>query len=239
MLPLQEGIRRIFQSKTYEQPAVRTLLREFLLIFLNGTEMKLKNKTRHYSFVFIVALTMLSISCRESDNDDLIAIGKSYEGGIIFKIDGTGQHGLVYSPDLYMGFCPWGCCGTRITGADGTAVGTGNQNTMSIEIECAETNTAAHYCATLEIDGYTGWYLPSKDELKLIYENLKEANFLSRFYKRNYEGSLIFYWSSTEVSDSLAWCQEFEYGYGIKDPGNSLPGCQKFCFLEVCAIRAF
>jgi hypothetical protein len=74
--------------------------------------------------------------------------------------------------------------------------------------------------------------LPSKDELHLMYQNLKKKG-LGQFTTRNYQGSLEYYWSSTELSDLNAWCQEFENGYGLQGGG------LKDSWSLVRAIRTF
>ena len=55
------------------------------------------------------------------------------------------------------------------------------------------------YCFSLNIDGKTGWRLPTKYELNQIYES--ENDFRNTFY-----------WSSTENDDSNAWMQSFNSG---------------------------
>ena len=55
------------------------------------------------------------------------------------------------------------------------------------------------YCFTLNIDGKTGWRLPTKEELDQIYRS-----------KNDFVG--ISYWSSTE-RDCDAWCQFMSIGY--------------------------
>ena len=56
---------------------------------------------------------------------------------------------------------------------------------------------AKEYCSTLELNGYTDWYLPSKDELNFAYKNARDLM----------KGD--WYWSSTEYSATLAWYQYF------------------------------
>jgi hypothetical protein len=51
---------------------------------------------------------------------------------------------------------------------------------------------AAKYCANLVALGYSDWYLPSKDELKMLYTNLGPAP--ARGFKNYY------YWSSSEYN---------------------------------------
>ena len=62
-----------------------------------------------------------------------------------------------------------------VTGARGTAVGTGKQNTADMLAACAERGTAAELCANYSLNGVGGWFLPSRDELALMYRNLKAA----------------------------------------------------------------
>ena len=113
------------------------------------------------------------------------------------------QHGLVASlTDVATGFgAPWGCVGTLITGADGTAIGTGSQNTTDIVTDCPTAGIAARLCDDLVTGGYSDWYLPSKDELNKLYINNACLSFVSTDY-----------WSSSEVDANNAWRQNFGTG---------------------------
>jgi hypothetical protein len=152
--------------------------------------------------------------------NNLFAIGQSYQGGIVAYIDSSGIHGLIAAPSD-LGSAQWGCYGTLISGADGTAIGTGNQNTIDIMTGCNESGIAARLCGDLILGGYSDWYLPSKYELNQLYIN-KVA--IGGF-------ALSFYWSSTEVSNDDAWGQYFYYGnYGYY---------VKYGSGNVRAVRAF
>jgi hypothetical protein len=99
----------------------------------------------------------------------------------------------------------WGVSGKNISGADGTAVGTGKQNMADIIAGQGRGNTyAAQLCEGLNHGGYGAWWLPSKDELDLMYKNL---------HKRGAGGFADgFYWSSSESNSYGAWRQIFYNG---------------------------
>jgi hypothetical protein len=129
----------------------------------------------------------------------VIAIGEEYEGGIIFYIDNTKIHGIVAAPSN-QGSYTWGCQGYLI-GGTGSSVGYGSYNSSIINSGCQPFNGAARICYNLVLNGKNDWFLPSKNELNLIYQNL---------YLKNL-GNLLsgMYWSSTEYNDINAWQQSF------------------------------
>jgi len=109
----------------------------------------------------------------------------------------------------------WGGSETSVEGT-GTAIGTGASNTEKIvekfgHAEPYNNNTdyAAKLCANLVVseDGvtYDDWFLPSKDELNLMFENLKKNN-IGGF-------SDVAYWSSSEFRANGAWYQGLLSGY--------------------------
>lgn len=152
-------------------------------------------------------------------------IGGSELGGIIFYIDETGQHGLVCALVDQSTGADWGCLGTSITGADGISNGTGNQNTTDIINGCLSGEFAAKICYNLDLNGYTDWFLPSKNELGLIWQNIKSKGLGGI--------SLNPYWSSSEYTAYEAWGLDFNTGtYTIYAKSNPNP-------IYVRAIRAF
>lgn len=152
----------------------------------------------------------------------VIAIGESYNGGIIFYINDHGDEGYVVAPNDQSTSADWGCAGIAITGADGIGMGNGPQNTIDIMNECGTAGTAAAICANLSLGGYSDWFLPSKGELEVIYQNL----YLSGF--GNF--SVNSYWSSSEVDGSNA----FSFNFNTNTVGTA----NKFSPYMVRAIRA-
>ena len=115
------------------------------------------------------------------------------------------MHGLVCANNDQATTAIWGCQTTLIPGADGTAIGTGLQNTLDIIGTCTTSGIAADICDSLVLNGYGDWFLPSKEELKLIYTNLK-SNGIGNF-------SNAPYWSSTEMTSAFAWEVIFNGGF--------------------------
>jgi len=165
-------------------------------------------------------------------------IGKSFCSGIIFYVDATGQHGLIGASNDQASTIEWGCNGTAINGADGTVVGTGSQNTTDILIGCSDNNItdspAARICRNYTGGGYNDWYLPSKDELYLLY--LHKTIFVTNIYTNagGFESSSnAYYWSSSEIDNFNVWAQSFYTG---NKETHSKYGIYKG---RVRAIRAF
>jgi hypothetical protein len=152
-----------------------------------------------------------------------ITIGQSYGGGIVFYVDSTGRHGLVMAKISSGQAIPWSNGSSVITNAVGVSVGWGRENTSVIVGAQGPGNYAASICDKLIINGYDDWFLPSKEELYLLYQQ-KTAGKLNGL-------SDDFYWSSTEASESGAWSQSFSNG------ANS--SADKQGSYTVRAIRAF
>jgi hypothetical protein len=129
-------------------------------------------------------------------------IGQDTLGGIVFYINGTGQHGLIAATSDQSASCQWGCMATTIPGANDSAVGTGQANTTAIVGTCTTTGIAAQICNALVTGGYSDWFLPSKLELSLMYTNKTAIGGFTTYG----------YWSSTQHGSGTAWVEYFSNG---------------------------
>ena len=174
-----------------------------------------------------------------------LKIGALMNGGIVFYIDEIGEHGLVASLEdiiegsnmgtygIDEGF-EWHCYGLTIYGADGQAIGTGYQNTLDIvALNCQTVNggiTAAQATLNYTSEGFTDWYLPSKDELQEMHNtigSLGSQGNVGGFDVSDYP----YYWSSSEGS-SLG-------SFGVNFNDGTSGSYSKYSSLRVRAVRAF
>jgi hypothetical protein len=144
-----------------------------------------------------------------------------FEGGIKFYVDSTGQHGLIAAPNDLSIDIKWTSGGPVLINAFGTALGTGQTNTTAIVTAVGNGSYAAKVCDDYESNGYSDWFLPSRDELNLMY---KHKASIGGF---NPDAS---YWSSSEIDYFDAW---------IQGPNNPLVVSKVSSPTYVRAIRAF
>ncbi len=121
----------------------------------------------------------------------------------------------------------WGSYGILMGGTE-MDIGTGKSNTTIIVAwlnSHSETDRAAQLCDALVYGGYTDWFLPSKDELNLMYANL-ECFGVGDF-------AAAYYWSSFECSAYDVWSKVFYLGaQGCLNKDHGSP-------IRVRAVRAF
>ncbi len=110
---------------------------------------------------------------QQSAASKTLTIGDRYGGGKVAFLDATGEHGLI--------------------AAEADLPGEDKYNW----------NAAKKACSDLRENGYSDWYLPSKEELNQLYLNRSAVGGF---------GSGV-YWSSTEGGAYSAWSQFFGNGY--------------------------
>jgi len=152
--------------------------------------------------------------------------------GTVFSVDGTGLHGLITQSWAYGIDTDWGCANTTV--GTSTSMGTGSANTIAINLDvlansCPTTSTwganAPYYAAT----GFgPDWYLPSKDELNLLYTTRIATGMDGAFSSAT---PTTTFWSSSEVNATNAWYFDYVTGTWVSGLKTSL---QNFF-----AIRSF
>jgi len=152
------------------------------------------------------------------------SIGDFVYGGIVFFVDATGQHGLVCA-FTDQGILRWYGGTNGDTRALGDGLFAGEMSTsIIIAAQAAIGDDGFTYAARscneyqISIGGHTygDWYLPSKYELNLMYQN--KAAIDARATTTSVGGSAgtaftsSWYWSSTEITSSQVWMQYFVNG---------------------------
>jgi hypothetical protein len=156
-------------------------------------------------------------------------------GGVVFHVTDGGLHGLEASHEDQSEGVQWGCSGTSITNIDDVPnnaemtpdSNTGAHNTLQIVAQCEAGSmilTAAK--VTNSYTGpngkTTGWYLPNKQELNLLYnQRVVVGGFAD-----------VSYWSSSQLNSNFAWGQRF----GDSNPIGGIKGDPVY---RVRAVRAF
>lgn len=169
--------------------------------------------------------------------------GGGYYAG---RISVGGQiYALVIAPKSLGGDAPsvLQCKTANTTTTGTTSVNDGWVNTQAMVTAGIADHPAANFCRNLNIGGYTDWYLPSKDELEILYRSFKPttdnnytssgANSSSVPPTSNYTSgnpartsialfqsggaeamrSDKYYWSSTGHSSTQAWRKVFNNGF--------------------------
>ena len=198
-----------------------------------GVDLRVTNKDELFDKIPDLVQQMQNIIAGGSRPSTPAESGSTYNvgdrgpaGGFIFYDRGFIADGWRYLEAAPTDFtAPWGAFDHDVAGTD-TSIGAGKWNTQII-VEflnrIGERNRAAQICAAMNINGYTDWFLPSIEELALMYTNLKQRN-LGGFTN-------TWYWSSSHDSYD-AWYQYFSDGSQGNANGKGLTS-------SVRAVRAF
>lgn len=121
-----------------------------------------------------------------------------FYAGIMRGENGQPDYHLIVSTSAgHHAGLAWGCYGLDEPQATGSFDGKSNTDALC---RSGHDHPAAHWAASLNIDGHSDFYLPSRRELHLCWVNVPEL----------FEPG--WYWSSTQHSDMKAWDQAFDAG---------------------------
>lgn len=163
--------------------------------------------------------------------------GEFLGGGIVFWVNETGTHGLICSmanldtPKEWSGETEVSYNALAKSDWDGqsnTTIITSRSAVPSIARLC-ETYTNADYGTGI----YNDWYLPSREELNCLRNNIYCVN--RALEKDGNDATLVIlkddYWTSTELNEKYVWIYSFIYGYVFYNLKT------RVCYVR--AIRAF
>ncbi|NND31088.1 MAG: DUF1566 domain-containing protein [Saprospiraceae bacterium] len=213
-----------------KKAALLSFIMSLMAIGLGAQNVEVEGKTK-----ITVMDTVTDVSANVVRQSDGTLAVRQYkicdmaQGGIVFYVDESGEHGLAADTANLSTSIRWygGTFGNTQAKGDGPFAGEMN-TAIIISSQVAigdDGNTyASRLCAELQKGGYGDWYLPSKEELNLMYTNLHLAS-LGGFAGESY-------WSSTEgTSGGTAWAHNFEHG-----GQNTLDADDNY---HVRAVRAF
>jgi hypothetical protein len=134
-------------------------------------------------------------------------IGEQFGGGIIFHlwIDGQGvEHGLVVDKSDLSNSQFWSNIIDNLIGVSCQSSWDGLSNSNAIINQSSHTISAAKLCLDSNNNGQIDWYLPSIDELSLLWQNRFIVNKTLSSIGGNVAPINYFrYWSSTESNGSM------------------------------------
>ena len=161
-------------------------------------------------------------------------LGEAFGGGVIYHLwkDNLGQeHGLIVDiNDLSLNETWSNITGNQVGSAQSTWNGLGNSN--AIVAQPGHVSSAASLCLNSTNGGQTDWYLPSIDELSVLWQNRfivnKSLSSVGGSAPLPITGTL---WSSTEWNYMYAWM------FGFTDASSSF--AIKTNAMSVRAVRTF
>ncbi|MEI8194143.1 MAG: DUF1566 domain-containing protein, partial [Flavobacteriia bacterium] len=161
-------------------------------------------------------------------------LGEAFGGGIVYHLwkDNLGQeHGLIVDiNDLSLNETWSNITGNQVGSAQSTWNGLGNSN--AIAAQPGHVSSAASLCLNSTNGGQTDWYLPSIDELSVLWQNRfivnKSLSSVGGSTPLPITGTI---WSSTEWNYMFAWM------FGFTDASTSF--AVKTNAMSVRAVRSF
>jgi hypothetical protein len=135
-------------------------------------------------------------------------IGEEYGGGVIFHLwkDNAGvEHGLIVALTDQSISQAWSNVTSAEIGTSAQSSWDGLSNSNSIVGQAGHTSSAAKLCLDLVSGGQSDWYLPSIQELNMLWNNYYTVNRALSQISGATQLSNSVYWSSSENYSNNAW----------------------------------
>ena len=150
-----------------------------------------------------------SQTSQTSSSGKIYKVGDYYNDGVkegvVFEVSADGRHGKIVSMKQSVGRLQWlsdNAEQKRLIGADSETDGVYNMTKVKARPDWQSKYPAFKWCADLG----EGWYLPSKEELRTIYNHKDKLN-------SNLTDKLSgWYWSSKEYNEFCAWFVDMSFG---------------------------
>ena len=161
----------------------------------------------------------------------VLRLGDSFQGGKVFYLEGSGEHGLIASTSDFVFNGEFGAEDGFFWGKEGLIGTTRNNGKANTELMASNSPSLGyagyHFRGGNYINGFSDWYIPSIEELELLRANMD----LVGGFVRTGTPWQDFYWSSSESSETSAFCLNF---YALA--GNT---SEKSLLRKVRVIRSF
>ena len=142
-------------------------------------------------------------------------IGEEFGGGVIFHLwkDNAGvEHGLIVDKIDLSTAQAWSNINQTLIGPSAQSSWDGLSNSNAIVVQAGHTNSAASLCLNSTNGGQNDWYLPSVQELNMLWNNYYTvARSLTQISGATQLQPAL-YWSSTENVSNVAWSFFFSLG---------------------------
>ena len=142
-------------------------------------------------------------------------IDEQYGGGVIFhlwKDNASVEHGLIVALTDQSTSQAWSNVTSTLIGTSAQSSWDGLSNSNAIVGQASHTSSAAKLCLDLVSGGQSDWYLPSIQELNMLWNNYYTiARKLSQIGGATQLAD-YYYWSSSENYNTNAWYFNFVTG---------------------------
>ena len=145
-------------------------------------------------------------------------IGEEFGGGVVFHLwkDALGvEHGLIIDKTDLSTAQVWSNIDATLIGPSAQSSWDGLSNSNAIVVQAGHTNSAASLCLNSTNGGQSDWYLPSIQELNMLWNNYYTvARSLTQISGATTQLQTADYWSSTENDEfspggSTSWYFDF------------------------------